>query len=129
MCYKWLQNQQYSDLLYEVKLISGEIHERTITIDKKHDSFVIADKVKHVINKPRVYVNLILHPNIKYKIIKKNIVLDNEIEIKNNNYDAKVIEKVPYSEDWGLFDNTNRISFIKEHYNENDELKITINEL
>jgi len=117
------------EIIGKVKWSSGEIHKRKIVIRKKSDSFRIVDQVKNTSNNQSIYVNFILHPNIKYETLNKNIILDGIIKMENNNYDYIAIEKVPYSENWGLFAVTHRLSFIKENYDENDKLEILIKKL
>jgi uncharacterized heparinase superfamily protein len=123
------ENESAIEIYGEVKWVSGEKHKRNISINKKSDTLKIIDKINTITPNERVYVNFILHPDLKYKIINKRILLDNIIEIENSHYDYVVIDKVPYTEFWDRYQMTNRLSFIKEKYNEDDELEIIINKL
>jgi uncharacterized heparinase superfamily protein len=123
------ENENVIEIYGEVKWVSGEVHERNIIINKNKDSLKIIDKIKTIRPNTTLNVNFILHPDVKCKIANKKILLDDTIEMENNHYDYIVIDKVPYTEFWDRYQMTNRLSFIKEKYNEDDELEISVNKL
>lgn len=117
------------NMIGKVELHSGEIHNRNIIIDNNLDSLKIIDKIRNIVNNPRIYVNFILHPDIQYQNSIKCVILDNTFELKYKNFDYIVIENVPYSEKWGQITTTNRISFIKDNYIENEEMETTLTKM